>query len=431
MNKILKMGVGYGLLVVGYLAFAKPSVGTVTVSQDGQGRVAVGYALSGEEPGIVTVDFTCGDQPVEAANYRYVWGDVNRVIQPGADKKIWWDARRDWPGHDTSDGSLKAIVKAWATNAPPMYIEINLLAKNSIAYYSCEDAVPFGVTADVYKTDRMLLRRIPAKGVTFRMGSPSTEAGRASEEAAFLATFSSDYYIGVYPVTQRQFYNFHTTIQMNSDIVPATPGDFTVAKGYSDGDFRPVERISFFVLRGEKRYDNTGDYLWPQAGPAVDSSRIIGRFRQLTGLMLDLPTSAQWELACRAGASGALNVDGATLDEIGWFAGNSAVGGVVQTHPVGLKQPNAWGLYDMLGNIMEWCLDCAGTYPTAETIPYVDWGGPNASTSNNYRIRRGGSYDKSASTCRNAALIHDWSVECSDPNLGFRLCCPAGEVTGN
>jgi len=421
----MKMSVFFGcLLLLGSVVQAKPAAESVAVAQDETGRVVVGYSLAGDEPGIVTVGFTLAGQPVDDTCCQFVWGDVNQVVQPGA-RKIWWDAKRDWPGHVTADGTLKAVVTVWATNAPPMYMDVGLLQKPSdIRYYASAGAVPFGLTADVYKTDRILLRRIYAEGVTWRMGSPTSEAGRESGEAAFLATFSGDYYIGVYPVTQRQYYNFVQTSGISSRFA-AWPSNFRAARGYPETDFRPVESISYQKLRGENRNGSAPEYVWPTMGHNVYSDSIIGQFRTLTGLMLDLPTSAQWEYACRAGQAGALNVADAELDELGWYDANSAVDGVVQTHPVGLKKPNAWGLYDMFGNVMEWCLDRYGTYPTAETVPYEDWGGIAAAASENVRVRRGGAYNKPANQCRNAAAVHNYSVECTDADLGFRLCCPA------
>lgn len=424
MNKILFAVCS--VLAFASVATAKPSVGSVSVAQDGLGRVNVTYSLSGDEPGIVTVDFTCGGQPVGAKNYRFVWGDVNRVIRPDGEKHIWWDAKRDWPGHDVSDGTLKAVVTVWDVSAPPMYMDVGLLSRTNISYYASEEALPYPPTDDIYKTERMLFRRIYAKGVTWRMGSPSGEAGRESGEAPFLATFSSDYYIGVYPVTQRQFFNFHSTIGQSANVVAKWPSKFTAAHGYADADFRPVEQISYTKLRGEERNGSVTGCVWPTDGHKVREGRIIDSFRKLTGLdLLDLPTSAQWEYACRAGEPGALYLKDAELEELGWFEDNSPVDGEAQTHPVGLKKPNAWGLYDLYGNVMEWCLDRWGAYPTAETEPYEDWGGIDAAASENTRVRRGGGYDKPAEKCRSAACVHDYSVACGDSNLGFRLCCPA------
>ncbi|MBQ4142723.1 MAG: formylglycine-generating enzyme family protein, partial [Thermoguttaceae bacterium] len=119
-----------------------------------------------------------------------------------------------------------------------------------------------------------------------------------------------------------------------------------------------------------------------------------------------LPTEAQWEYACRAGTTGAYAGD---LGEMGWYG--SSGGG---THPVGQKKPNAWGLYDMHGNVWEWCQDWYGSYTTS---PTSDPTGPN---SGSYRVFRGGSWYSGAQFCRSA--YRDWSApDFRYVNLGFRL----------
>ena len=130
-------------------------------------------------------------------------------------------------------------------------------------------------------------------------------------------------------------------------------------------------------------------------------------FCKKTGL--SLPTEAEWEYACRAGTTGDYGGTG-TLDDMGWYGGNSGV----KTHPVGQKQPNAWGLFDMHGNVWEWCADWYGDYPNG---PVTD---PTGAGSGDYRVIRGGSYMDNASNCRSANR-NRWS----DPGrphqlIGFR-----------
>lgn len=106
-----------------------------------------------------------------------------------------------------------------------------------------------------------------------------------------------------------------------------------------------------------------------------------------------LPTEAEWEYACRAGTTGDYNVDGEKLDDVGWYQNNSdkdhplGIKSVLQqTHKVGMKLPNAWGLYDMLGNVNEWCLDWFGDYSDEEQID------PTGPENGEKRVLRGGCY---------------------------------------
>ena len=118
-----------------------------------------------------------------------------------------------------------------------------------------------------------------------------------------------------------------------------------------------------------------------------------------------LPTEAEWEYACRAGSDTALaNGDllslycepDPNLEEMAWYCGNSGR----RLHPVGQKRPNAWGLYDMHGNVAEWCQDWYGAYPaTPETDPPGANSGPG-------RVVRGGSWFSSAKNCRSAARFY-------------------------
>jgi len=118
-----------------------------------------------------------------------------------------------------------------------------------------------------------------------------------------------------------------------------------------------------------------------------------------------LPAEVQWEYACRAGAVGPY---AGSLDEMGWYHENS--GG--KTHPVGQKMPNAWGLYDMHGNVWEWCSDIG-----SDSGPYQERGvaiGPN-------RVARGGSWMESADYCRLANRINCYPCNHFNATFGFRV----------
>lgn len=121
----------------------------------------------------------------------------------------------------------------------------------------------------------------------------------------------------------------------------------------------------------------------------------------------NLPTEAQWEYACRAGE---LDDYLQNLDEIAWHEGNSDL----KIHPVGQKKPNAWGLYDILGNVWEWCLDWDGSY-SSETVT-----DPVGASSGLYRVFRGGGFYLSATYFRFSFRMAGWPSDFSS-YLGFRL----------
>ena len=137
------------------------------------------------------------------------------------------------------------------------------------------------------------------------------------------------------------------------------------------------------------------------------------------GYKFDLPTEAQWEYACRAGTNTALNNGknltkevGAcpNLDEVGWYGNSSGK----TNHEVGKKKPNAWGIYDMHGNVWEWCRDWYGKYPKDDVTD------PTGAYSGSFRVLRGGSWYFSARDCRSANRRID-NPDIRSDYLGFRL----------
>ena len=129
------------------------------------------------------------------------------------------------------------------------------------------------------------------------------------------------------------------------------------------------------------------------------------------GYEYDLPTEAQWEFACRAGTPGP---HAGNLADMAWFELNSDR----QTHPVGQKQPNAWGLYDMHGNVAEWCADGYVGYPGGRaTDPMGAYDGPSSGTS---RIYRGGAAGSSVGQCR-SGIRGWWALDFVNSALGLRL----------
>ncbi|MDD4623151.1 MAG: formylglycine-generating enzyme family protein, partial [Kiritimatiellae bacterium] len=237
-------------------------------------------------------------------------------------------------------------------------------------------------------------------------------------------TLTNDFYAGVFPVTQGQWFNV-----MGS----GRTANFT---DESSRAFRPMERVSYFDIR-ENQNNTAIDPNWPQTD-AVHADSFMGKLRtkaELSGL--DLPTEAQWEYACRAGTTtyyndgnGDANASGDNantnvwLDALGRHKFNGGyIDGVTApptdcgpangTAIVGSYAPNAWGLYDTHGNVWEWCLDWHASALTGGTDP-------KGADSGSYCVRRGGCWSETAPYCRSA--YRNYFVPSNRSNdIGFRL----------
>ena len=188
------------------------------------------------------------------------------------------------------------------------------------------------------------------------------------------------------------------------------------------GDMRPVENVCYLDIRGKKNGLN-----WPKDNK-VDYYSYLGRLRKRIGLEFDLPTEVQWEYACRAGTKGNFNVDGVEKVKLGKCADN---GGEGDHHVnVGSFRPNAWGLYDMHGNVWEWCADRGKDELEWATF---DWKAESKETETDpkgpaigkSRFLRGGSWKVNANDCRSSIRIRRLT-EYKSSSVGFRLACPAG-----
>ena len=408
----MKMTIVSAVAFSAIAAGAAPQVSQVNFTQDQSRKVKITYALSGE-PGIVTFDIRTNGVSIGAANITHAWGDVNKLVGVSNDRTIWWAADKSWPGHNITDGSVTAVVTAWATNAPPNYLVIGLTEPYPANYYETAEQVPDGVTNEVYKTTKLVMRKIPAKGVVWRMGSPSTEPQRGGNETAHMVTLGDDYYMGVYPVTQKQY--------------------ATVMSGKNPskrvGDLQPVENFLWGDdLMGYHAAGKPDDM-------AFDDWSFIGTLRSKLNFVFNLPTEAQWEFACRAGCGAGLYTgkevttsDKAfcpNVDEVAWFGDENtgAQGNTTAPQPVGLKLPNDWGLYDMLGNVNEYCLDWYGDYPTVPAgESLLDPKGPD---SGERRIVRGGDFWYRASHCR-CAYRQSQKPGARGDSVGVRVMCPTG-----
>ena len=218
-------------------------------------------------------------------------------------------------------------------------------------------------------------RMMPVAGGTFRMGADEKQGSwAAADEKPLHEVALSDYYIGQYPVTQGLW----------REVTGRNPGNNKA------GDDYPVEYVSW-----------------------KDCQEFIKKLNDRTGLAFRLPREAEWEYAARGGwqSRGFIYSGSDNADDVAWHEGNSSLGFWKgrRTHPVGQKKPNELGLYDMSGNVWEWCQDWYGEY-TAET--QTDPAGP---ASGRYRVFRGGSNWRVARGCRVSA----------------RSCCGPGHRDGS
>ena len=222
---------------------------------------------------------------------------------------------------------------------------------------------------------------------TFTMGSPSDEPGRCSDETQHQVTLTQPFYMQTTEVTQEQW----------EGLMGSNPSSF------SGCPTCPVEMVS-----------------WD------DAQAYVAEMNKLGEGTYSLPTEAQWEYAARAGSTTAFANGEITeysnmwdceydpnLDAIGWYCYNS--GG--RTHAVGQKSPNAWGLYDMSGNVWEWCQDWLGSYPSSAVTD------PTGPSSGSYRVKRGGYWNFDAGSCRSATRppSHDPIGYALHVYIGFRL----------
>jgi formylglycine-generating enzyme required for sulfatase activity len=213
---------------------------------------------------------------------------------------------------------------------------------------------------------------------TFMMGSPESEEGRYSDEGPqHSVTISKDYYLGAYEVTQEQYQR----------IMGENPSEF---KGANN----PVEKVS-----------------WEDAVAFCKKLSELPE-EKAAGRVYRLPTEAEWEYACRAGSTtrfGFGDID-SQLGSYAWFYKNSTGA----TRPVGQKTPNAWGLYDMHGNVWEWCADRKGDYSTSAVTD------PTGPAEGSFRVFRGGCWFSEAAFCR-SAFRHRIDPSFRNYYLGFRL----------
>lgn len=241
------------------------------------------------------------------------------------------------------------------------------------------------------KVDDVSFDMVRVKAGIFTMGCTAEQAAfpqgdweiegkydRAAFERVHEVTIAKDYFIGETEVTQ----------QLYEAVMGENPS------GFANGGRYPVETVSY-----------------------NDAMEFCRRLSEMTGRTFTLPTEAQWEYAARGGhkapAEQTVFAGSANLDEVGWYMDNAEE----RTHEVATLKPNALGVYDMTGNVWEWCRDWWSEDFGSESV--TDPEGPTEGTKH---VDRGGSWNKVASHCR-LSFRYGLDLEYKAYNLGFRVVC--------
>lgn len=277
--------------------------------------------------------------------------------------------------------------------------------------HSSQKVVP-SVASAPYRTGEQTTPSVPLSGVQPEQPGQS----QALQEASGPSIDTSSSYTEM-------------AANLNLEMVWIKPGKFKMGSGTGDEVEMPVHPVAldgFWLgkyevtqaqydrVMGGKPVSSEGADKPAQSVSWFDATTFCNRLAQATGRKYMLPTEAQWEYACRANSNDAYCFgDSLTqLASYAWYDANSSA----MPHPVGTKAPNAWGLYDMHGNVWEWCQDWYHPSYTNAPADGSAWVNPPAS----YRVLRGGSWDYGAKGCRSANRS---STALSDrhTNIGFRL----------
>jgi formylglycine-generating enzyme required for sulfatase activity len=272
-------------------------------------------------------------------------------------------------------------------------------------------------TAPPQNTPTMPANFVRIAGGTFTMGSPASEASRGSNETQHSVTISKPFYISKYEVTQKEW-----VALMGSN------------PSYFKGDNLPVEQVSWYDVIEYCNKLSVKEGLTPAY--TIDKTRSDGNNRNGNDNVkwvvtwnrnangYRLPTEAEWELACRAGTTTPFYTGNNITTNHANYNGNNPYNGNakgvyrVKTWAVGSGTPNPWGLYDMSGNVYEWCWDWYGEYSSGTQTD------PLGVSSGSYRVSRGVSWGDDGQYLR-SAYRNGYTPSARSNDLGFRLLRPS------
>ncbi|MHC6203411.1 SUMF1/EgtB/PvdO family nonheme iron enzyme [Breznakiellaceae bacterium SP9] len=337
-----------------------------------------------------------------------------RAGTPGTDSvNLTWDSAGSGVSYKVYYGTQNDASRASVLNNITSGTSMNVSGMASVStYYFWVTAVQNGQESG--KSPVLTIRtaavpvqpNIPADMVriqagTFTMGSPSSEPSRDSDEVQHSVTISKAFFMGKYEVTQREWVA----------VMGTNPSNFK-------GDNLPVEQVSWFDVIDYCNKRSVKEGLAPaytRNGDTVTWNRNANGYR--------LPTEAEWEYACRAGTTTPFSTgSNVTTSQANYdgnypYNGNSKGTYREKTTPVGSFAPNSWGLYDMHGNVLEWCWDWYGAYSSGSQTD------PMGAASESGRVWRGGGWDDSAQNLRSAFRVY-YSPTFRGYYLGFRVVRP-------
>jgi len=320
---------------------------------------------------------------------------------------------------DITLSGISGINKGTLSGSNPYYLPVSnissggtlsvTVAKSGYGIYGS----PKTINLYIYITSTSGIEMVQIPGGTFQMGS---ESGDSDEKPVHTVTLTA-FKMGKYEVTQEQW---QAVMGSNPSYFSSNPASGEIQSK------RPVEYVSWYdaivfcnklsmkegLSPAYSISGSTDPSTWGSVPTSSNSTwNAVTIVAGSTGYRL--PTEAQWEYACRAGTTTAYNTGDTISDNTGWYSSNSGS----KTHEVGKKPANAFGLYDMHGNVWEWCWDWYGSYSSSAQTD------PQGASSGSYRVLRGGSWNHSAGYVR-SAYRYNYNPYYSHIYFGFRLARP-------
>ena len=365
------------MAVIGATAWTATAVPTITVDRVQQrypysNVTDVDYTITGREGYDCDYNVVLSWQTDDRAGVMSNFLSVASCDLPTANgsHRVSWNTAADGADLGPAKVSVSAkLVKRVVTASEADYIIVDLSAGASATDYPARYvSVGSGYASsnflrEIYKTTKLVLKR--AKAGEFWMGTGNVASGTSRHRVRL----TKDFWMGIFELTQKQY-----KLVMNKN-----PSDFTTDGAGEKADARPVNKVVYDEFCNPT---GTGGFLVRLCNRTTVRGEMIGGFC--------LPTEAEWEYVCRAGTETSYYWgETATAEEkdvYEWYKGNCSA----MVHEVGLKQPNAWGFYDMLGNVWEWTRDWSYTYPAYSATEVSE--DPEGTAWANSKVIRGGCF---------------------------------------